>query len=158
MSSSHSSVGDQGASRLPENPENHEAAALHLFEQMQMETLLKSSIDTMLQAQIAQAPQIAPFEDILRNFFEKYMSWNALRESLLRMYLEAFTQRELEDINSFYSTPTGKKAIVLMPDLVQKGVALGQALVQENMPELQQLIQQRVQEMEADAPKGLTHE
>jgi hypothetical protein len=45
-----------------------------------------------------------------------------------------------------------------MPDLVQKGVALGQALVQENMPELQQLIQQRVQEMEADAPKGLTHE
>ena len=82
------------------------------------------------------------------------MSWESMKEDFVQLYMEAYTQREIEDLLVFYATPTGKKSIRLMPELAAKGAELGQRRVYDHMPELQQAIGARVQDMmrEADKP------
>jgi hypothetical protein len=136
-----------GAMHAPESPENHRGAALQLFAQLNMQAVLDGAIETMLKTQLAQSPQLAPIAGTMRDFFAMHMSWASLEDEFLRIYTDAFTQRELEDMVAFYKTPTGKKAIQFLPELMQKGAAIGQARVQQNLPELKQRIEERMQEL-----------
>lgn len=120
--------------------ETHRKAANELLDTMDLNTLLSSSIDSMMQLQLSQNPSLQPFEKIMRVFFSKYMSGESLREEFLEIYVEAFTEKELKEINAFYSTPTGKKTLKETPDLMSKGAALGQKRLQENISELQSMI------------------
>lgn len=144
---------DNGAQHSPPSPENHRLAALRLFEQMQMQKMLDSLVENLMKTQMSQNPELGEFADIMREFFAKYMSWKSLEDDYLRIYLKTFTQQELEDIVAFYSTPTGKKTIVVMPDLIQQGAAIGQSRVQEHITELQQKIAQRVMELKGSEPE-----
>ena len=39
------------------------------------------------------------------SFFDKHIGWHALKEDIVQMYMQAFTEQELETINAFYITP-----------------------------------------------------
>jgi len=112
-----------------------------LMDLMQMDNLLQSSIEQMLQIQIQQNPSIAPFENIMLDYLNKQMSYEQLKPDLIRIYTDAFSDEELNELIDFYKTPTGAKSIRLMPDLMQQGAQLGTAKVQENIAELEQSIQ-----------------
>ena len=120
--------------------DTHRKAANELLNTMDLNTLLYGSIESMLQLQLSQNPSLQPFEKTMRTFFNKYMSGESLREGFIEIYTEAFTERELKEINAFYSTPTGKKTLEATPALMSKGAALGQKRVQENIPELHNMI------------------
>jgi len=107
---------------------------------LEMETLMSKSIETMLDAQIAGNPKLAPLKPVMMKFMNKHMSWNSLKGEFLKLYLETFTQSEVEDLVVFYKTPTGRKSIRLMPEMMAQGAAIGQKRVQANLPELQSLI------------------
>ena len=128
------------SSRKPASPEAHEAAVKELFQLLEMETLMSKSIETMLDAQIAGNPKLAPLKPVMMKFMNKHMSWNSLKGEFLKLYLETFTQSEVEDLVVFYKTPTGRKSIRLMPEMMAQGAAIGQKRVQANLPELQSLI------------------
>jgi hypothetical protein len=140
----------QAVERAPETAENHRAATERLLEQMNMQQLLDALIETSLSGQVRANPQLAGIESTLREFFRKYMSWESLKDDMVGLYMEAYTQREIEDLLSFYSTPTGKKSIRLMPELAGRGAQIGQRRVQEHLPELQQAIGARIQDMMRD--------
>ena len=79
------------------------------------------------------------------------MSGESLREGFLEIYIETFTEKELKEMNAFYNTATGKKALKETPALMSKGAALGQKRVQENISELQGMIAEeakKIQEMQ----------
>jgi hypothetical protein len=63
------------------------------------------------------------------------------------MYTEAFTEQELRDLIVFYRTPTGQKALTLLPELVSQGAQLGMIEARARQSELQQLIQRRAAEL-----------
>ena len=109
---------------------------------MQMESTLASSINTMMDIQMQQNPMLAQHRPALDAFFRKHMSWEALKEDFLSLYVESFTETELREMITFYQTPTGKKAIKMMPVLVQKGAQIGMRRVQQNQADLQRLILQ----------------
>jgi hypothetical protein len=119
---------------------SHEKAAEQMLELMNMEMVLTQSVDEMLKAQMQANPAIAPYEDVMRKFFAKHMSWSSLKPDMVKIYTEAFTEKELNELNAFYQTPTGKKAVQSMPVLMGKGAQVGSQRVQQNMPELQAAI------------------
>jgi len=123
--------------------------AKKLLDIMNMEIMLQESIDLSLNAQIQANPAIAPLKDVMNEFLEKYMSYDSLEDDLIKIYAETFTEAELKEINAFYLTPTGKKVVHTMPQLMNKGGELGMQRVQENMAELESLIDTEVKRLEA---------
>ncbi|MDQ6623687.1 MAG: DUF2059 domain-containing protein [Verrucomicrobiota bacterium] len=119
---------------------SHRAAAEQLLGLMGMETLLTQSVDQMLAMQVRQNPAIAPYQKEMKDFLGKYMSWASLKDDMVKIYTDEFTEQELKELTAFYQTPLGKKTVQKMPALMAKGAEMGQKRVQEHLPELQAAI------------------
>jgi len=115
---------------------SHRKAAESLLSMMNMDAVMGSAIDQMLAMQIKQNPAIAPYETEMKNFLKKYMSWAGLKDDMIKIYADEFTEAELGELSAFYQTPLGKKTLQKMPTLMAKGAELGQRRVQEHLPEL----------------------
>jgi hypothetical protein len=125
---------------------SHLQAVEELLQAMNISAVLDRSIDLMLKAQIDANPEIKPYEDIMRQFMAKYLGWESVKPGMMQMYAEAFTEPELRELAAFYRTPLGQKAMTQMPELVQKGGAIGQKAVQDHLPELQEAIAKKMKE------------
>ncbi len=134
--------------------DGHRTAANKLLDTMDMNTLLSGSIEAMLQLQIKQNPTLQPFEKTMRTFFKKYMSGESLREEFILIYMETFTEKELDEINEFYGTPTGKKTLKETPALMAKGAKIGEQRIQQNLPELKKMIQEEAKRIQAMQQKS----
>ena len=119
---------------------SHRKAAESLLNLMEMDKLISESVDQMLAVQIQQNPTIAPFQTQMKAFLNKYMSWASLKDDLIGIYVTEFSESELNELNKFYQTPLGKKAVQKMPGMMAKGAEIGQKRVQEHLPELQATI------------------
>ena len=125
---------------------SHAAAVRELFQVMDLATTTNQAVDVVLKTQIESNPQLKQFEDVMRTFLTKYLSWNNLESQMVQMYAETFTEPEVRELLAFYRTPLGKKTVAKMPELMQKGAALGQKAVQDHLPELQEAIAKKMQE------------
>ncbi len=115
-------------------------AVARLFELTHMQRLIEESVDGVLALQVAQNPALAEHKEALRAFLEKYIGWQSLKDALEEMYLQAFTETELNEMNAFYSSPTGQKVLQRLPELVQQRNQLAMQRLQEHIGELQQEI------------------
>jgi hypothetical protein len=113
-----------------------------LFKLTQMEKKIDESVDSVLQLQLRQNPQLAAHSAEMRGFFTKYIGWDALKADLAAMYMETFTEDEIKAINDFYITPAGQKVINSLPQLVQQRNQLAMQRLQQNIGELQKIIAQ----------------
>ena len=127
----------------------HYKAAEKVLTLMDMETVLRRSIDEMLKAQIAQNPGVAPFETVMRQFLMKHMSWESLKADTIQIYMAEFTEKELDELNRFYETEVGRKMVEKMPTLMGRGAELGAKRVQEHMPELQAAMAEEAKKQKA---------
>ena len=121
---------------------SHRAAIERLFSLTQMRQKIDDSVQTVAALQLQQTPQLAAQRDALKAFLERHIGWDALHEDLVQMYLQAFTEQELDAINTFYSTPAGQKVITRVPELVQQRNRLAMQRLQENIGDLQQIMEQ----------------
>ena len=131
----------------------HYKAAEKMLTLMDMESVMRKTIDEMLKAQIAQNPGIAPFETVMRQFLMKHMSWDSLKADTIQIYMSEFTEKELEEMNRFYQTEVGRKMVEKMPTLMGRGAELGAKRVQEHMPELQSAIAEEAKKQKEGAGK-----
>jgi len=122
----------------PAGRDSHREAVTRLFELTHMQRLIEESVDGVLTLQIAQNPALAEHRDALRAFLEKYIGWQSLENDLTAMYLQAFTEAELDEMNAFYSSTTGQKVLQRLPELVQQRNQLAMQRLQEHIDELQQ--------------------
>lgn len=111
-----------------------------LFKLTQMEKKIQESVDSVVQLQLRQSPQLAEHEKTMHDFFTKHIGWNALKNDIAEMYIRTFTEKELEAINGFYITPAGQKVIKALPQLVQERNQLAMGRLQQNIGELQKII------------------
>ena len=119
---------------------SHKQQVETLFRLTQMEKKIQESVDSVVQLQIRQNPQLVQHEKNMHVFFTKYIGWNALKDELADMYMKRFTEQELTDINAFYITPVGQKVITSLPELVQQRNQLAMMRLQQNIGELQKVI------------------
>lgn len=119
---------------------SHRQAAEKVLSLGGMEKALVQSIEQMLNIQIRQKPSLAPYREVMSKFLKKYMSYENLKDDIVAIYMEEFTEKELLEILAFYETPTGRKTIEKMPQLMAKGAQLGVLRIQQNIGELQEMI------------------
>ncbi|MGB5718302.1 MAG: DUF2059 domain-containing protein [Gammaproteobacteria bacterium] len=116
-------------------------AVEQLFVLTAMQQKIDESVTTVLALQIAQNPELAPHQEAVRAFLERNIGWDSLKYDLSNMYMEEFSEQELNAMNTFYSSPTGRKVIERLPVLVQMRNQLASQRLQENIGELQKEIE-----------------
>lgn len=121
---------------------SHRQATEELLQTMGVAKQLDSSIDQSLAVQVKQNPALTPYKDVMRKFLTKHISYAALKDDLIRIYMEEFTEPEIRQITAFYKTPAGKKLAEKSPTLLGKSMKLGMDRVAKNQDELQQMIQE----------------
>ena len=119
---------------------SHQQAVEKLFELTHMQQKIEVSVNNVLALQLQQSPELRDHDDLLRDFLEKNIGWTSMKDNLVTMYMQAFTEAELNGINAFYSTPGGQKLIQRLPELIQQRDRLAMQRLQENIGELQQAI------------------
>ena len=123
--------------------DSHRQAVEKLFELTHMQQKIETSVGNVLALQLQQSPALREHEDLLTKFLEKNIGWAGMKDNLITMYMAAFTEQELNEINTFYATPAGQKMIQRLPELIQQRDRLAMQRIQENMGELQQAIAAR---------------
>jgi hypothetical protein len=121
---------------------SHRQAVEELLQVTNMEKVLQTSMDTMLEAQVRANPRLTPYRDAMRKFFEKYMSWSSLKEDFVKLYMDEFSEEEVKQLTAFYRTPIGKKTLEKLPQLMVKGSKLGTERVQAHLDELQKMMRE----------------
>ena len=124
------------------DPETHRQAVDKLFELTDMQQKIAESVDTVLAMQLGQNPALREHRDLVRAWLEKTIGWEGLRDDVTDMYLQTFTEQELVEMNAFYASPTGRKVIRQLPELVQQRNRLAMQRRQDNIGDLQQTIEQ----------------
>ena len=129
--------------------DNREKAAEELMNAMHMEDLLTNTIEKMIQLQIQQKPKLEPYKKVMTEFFNKYMSYDNMRDKLIKLYTEAFNENELKELTNFYKTPVGQKAIKKVPELTSKGAQMGATIVQQHIEELKKMCEKEAAQHKA---------
>lgn len=124
-------------SRVRADDASHRAAVEKLFATMNMEKTHGSTLENILQQQIKSNPAMGALAPTMREFLTKYMSWAVVKDDMLKLYQEAFTEQEIGELNKFYDSQVGKKSIEQMPALMGKGMAIAQDRMKDHLPELQ---------------------
>ncbi|MEJ2646102.1 MAG: DUF2059 domain-containing protein [Gammaproteobacteria bacterium] len=135
------------------SPTSHRAAAERLLATLHQEKLFNGTVERMVTIQLRQNPQLAPFKDVMLKFFRKYMSYKAMKGQMVDLYMNAFTEKELDDIDAFYHTPTGQKTVRVLPQLMSEGAQIGVQQVRAHMGELRAMIRARAEELQAEKAK-----
>ena len=130
------------------------AEAARMLDEMDMKAALDRVIEVSLDAQVKTQPALEPYRGVMLEFFRKYMSYEALKPRMVDIYAESFTAQELAEIRTWYASPTGRKAMQLMPSLMQKGAEMGQEQVQAHMAELLKMVQDQTDRMKAPAAES----
>lgn len=137
-----------GATAVHADEASHRQAVEQLFELTSMQQSIDESVANVLALQIAQSPELKSHQDVVREFLERHIGWGSLKDALSSMYMQEFTEQEVNDMNTFYSSPTGRKVIERLPVLVQMRNQLASQRLQENIGELQYEINARQKQQE----------
>jgi hypothetical protein len=124
--------------------QSHRKAAEELFRAMNIDKQMESALNQTLTLQIKQNPQLEPYKEAMRKFFAKHISYEALKDDLVQIYVEEFTEEELRQILAFYQTAAGKKMVEKGPALMGKCMQLGMNRITKHEDELRQTIEAEV--------------
>lgn len=93
--------------------------------------------DIMLDPLVKMVP-----EDKQEAFKKEMMaSLDDIYEKFAQVYMENFTEAEIDQILAFYNTPVGEKMVAITPELTRKGMAIGQQWGQELQPIMMKYMQ-----------------
>jgi hypothetical protein len=133
--------------RAEATPESR-AEAARLLDSMDLQAMLDKSITVTMDSLLATKPELQPYRGVMLEFFHKYMSYESLKPQMTDIYADAFSAKELAEIRGFYESPTGRKALQLMPSLMQAGSEMGKKRVEEHMPELVKMVQDEAERLQ----------
>ncbi|MFO7734707.1 MAG: DUF2059 domain-containing protein [bacterium] len=109
---------------------------------------IKEATQKMLDAQSAQNPMFKEYRHVLEKFYDKYLNWDAIKNDIAQIYVEAFTTEELKGLIKFYKTSLGKKVAEKLPELTQKGYRMSLENVQKHQGELMEMLQKEREKKE----------
>jgi len=127
--------------------DGHRQAAAELLELLEVEMAIQNMAVLMADSMVEQHPKTAIYRDVLIDWSIETMSWAELGDQFVSMYVDAYSEQELRDLIAFYRSPTGRKSIRLMPELMQRGAEIGNHRAMERRAELEARIQERTMEV-----------
>jgi hypothetical protein len=124
------------------NDQSHRKAAEQLLIVMEVDKNLPLLAEQLVETQLKQNPELASQRDTFQKFFNKYISWESVKNETITAYTQEFTEPELKKLTEFYKTPVGKKASEKIPKLVFLSGQIGLKKAQANQAELRQMIEE----------------
>lgn len=128
------------------NNQTFTASHLKAAEEFLIATGTKDQFDATMDNVVKQGAekiddnQRAAYIKVMKAFIGKYLSWKVLKEKLTAIYAAGFTEMELNQLNSFYNSPVGKKFVAANPELLQRINTMTLDIVAEHNTELEQNI------------------
>ncbi len=132
----------------PVQDEAQLAAARQLLQSLDMPRIMARSMESAMDVQIKANAALTPYRDVMLSWADTYLSWAAFEPKVTELYAQAFTAEEMQELIAFYSTPTGRKSVEKLPELMAKGAEIGASLAQQHQPELMQMIEKRRKELD----------
>ena len=80
------------------------------------------------------------------------VGWEKLRPQVVQIYMDSFTEPELDGIIAFYKTAPGQALITKTPEVLNKTNSTVTARIREMQPKLQELTQNYASKIKAAAP------
>ncbi|NGP88571.1 DUF2059 domain-containing protein [Fodinibius halophilus] len=120
-------------------------AVNELMDAMNMEKQITESADRMLKLQAQSMPQMAQHQEIMSEFFHKYINWESIGEDIKKVYKETFSEKEIRELTTFYKSDIGQKYARLTPTITEKTAKITQGVIMDHQMELQQKIMQKMQ-------------
>ena len=138
---------------------SHRAAAegfLKLANAQGMTAPVYSQTEQLLTARFAQMGGSMQYESILRDYrqraralLDEQLSWEAIRDELLTLYLPVFTEQEFNELSAFYQSPAGSKLLQHLPELTGASMAITRERVEQIIaPQLERLIEEMTEQVE----------
>jgi len=124
-----------------ETPENHRAAVLRLFDAWELEERQEKLVEQTSESMARSFPMDEKAKGVAHKHFVSVLGLESLKEELVVLYLETFTQQELEEMLVFYESPLGRKSARGMMSLSEKSKELGMRLHQRNLPRLMESLE-----------------
>lgn len=112
---------------------------------VQMQTVVDKEFDAMeLDADGREAAKKVKTE--MAAWMSGMLSWENMKEMYVDIYMNVFSEEEINELVAFYQSPLGMKMLKKMPTLLKTTFEKTQAMVQQKIPE----IQRRLEEVESD--------
>jgi hypothetical protein len=127
------------------------AAAQELFKAMKLQENLSETAAAMIDSEVGRNPGLTPYREIMLQWLKKYMTWEVMQPELTKMYTETFTEDELKQMAAFYGSPTGKKSLEKLPEMMQRTAMTGARLSQAHSDELRAAMTARSEELKKEA-------
>jgi hypothetical protein len=124
-------------------PTSHERAAREFLTALGMETILREISSALANNLIRSNPPLAVHRDVIVEWSNKYVTWEAAAPELVTAYTQTFTEPELREITAFYATPTGRKMAVELPQLMENAAAAGGRLAGAHIADLEKMLRER---------------
>lgn len=124
-------------------PATHRQAAVQLLSEAGVETAMVTMEEIVLRQQVELHPILKPYESVLREFFDKYISYNALRDDIAELYMGQFNELQLRQMIAFYQTPTGRLTVHELPKVLELATTLAKRKVEDHMSELKQMLSRK---------------
>jgi len=109
----------------------------------QMQVMLGDRMD-QLETKIPEN-KVEEFETYKRNvsgLMRKNMRWSTLKDEFAELYMDIYTESELQQLAKFYNSPVGKKFVEKTPELMGRTMQIMQSRMAAAMPEIQKLTQE----------------
>lgn len=121
-------------------------AAAELVEVMNMEEQMLQGAVIGMEREVARNPQIAPYEDIMRDYIARALQWDDLEADVLRIYATRFSADELRQLSAFYRTPIGQRSVEESTEMAIELQELAEARINAIAPEMQAALMERMAE------------
>lgn len=131
----------------------HRASAerfLKLANAESMTNTVYEQVEDLMAAQFTQMGGSMQSEHLLREYqrkakleLDKELTWDAMRDEMISLYAEVFTEEELNELSEFYESKVGTKLMVYLPELTRESMAVTRDRVEERVaPRIESLIEQ----------------
>ncbi|MBF0371164.1 MAG: DUF2059 domain-containing protein [Magnetococcales bacterium] len=114
---------------------------------LQFADAVNKNLQPMMKKQYPKIPDRAfdiMWEEVRAAFESNMEGESGLISRFIPVYHKYFTEKELNEMISFYNTDTGKKVIKALPVLTQEGIAIGRTWSKEIMPSINQRLKIRM--------------
>ncbi len=124
----------------PQTPATHREAVFELLRSAGTDAVMASMVDITLAQLLTTQPMLKDYEAVMREFFGKYLTLDAMGDDFAAIYMPKFDELQLRQMVAFYRTPVGKRAVRELPLLAAEGANIGKAVVERHMDELREMV------------------
>ncbi len=140
-----------GAAPVWAQQDTHLQAAEGFLVAMKVPEQMKQATDDYIDLMLEGQPMMAPYRDTIKAFYDKYVSWDALRTEYLQIVISLWSEQDLKDLTAFFDSEIGQRFVNQQGELFQKTSELGFRAAQEHQDELIANIQAEAEKYQAPA-------